>query len=188
MPVSPSEGDITAVLRRASAGDQNAAESLYSKVYGEFRRMARQQLSRQHHSHTLQPTALVNEAYLKLIDQNSTTWKNRSHFFAVGAMAMRHVLVNHAIAKKTQKRGGDAIRVPLDDRLISPHQDQDVLAVDEALKELAALNENYAKIVECRFFGGLSWNETAEALGMSATTVRRHWTICSAWLRERLAP
>lgn len=184
----PAEDDITAVLRRLSAGDSNAAETLFNKVYGEFRRIAKRAFASQPSSHTLQPTALVNEAYLKLIDQSAADWKSRSHFFAVGAVAMRHILVNHAQAKKTQKRGGDVVHVPLDDQLISRSRDYDVLVVDQALKELAALNESYAKIVECRFFGGLSWDETAEALGMSPTTVRRHWTVCSAWLRERLAP
>jgi RNA polymerase sigma factor (TIGR02999 family) len=181
------EEDITEVLRKVSAGDSQAAETLFAQVYGEFRRIARSFLATQRAEHTLQPTALVNEAYLKLVDQSRIDWKDRSHFFAVGSMAMRQVLVNHAVAKNTQKRGGGAIRVELDDQLVSPERDYDILAVDEALQELAQHNAGYAKIVECRFFGGLSWDETAEALGMSATTVRRQWTFCSAWLRERLA-
>ncbi len=184
----PDQEDITAVLKRLTAGDSKAAETLFSRVYGEFRRMARSLMASQSPSHTLQPTDLVNEVYLKLVDQTRTDWKNRSHFFAVGAVAMRHILVNHAVAKGAQKRGGGAVRVEFHDELLSPERDHDVLAVDEALTDLAELNEGYAKIVECRFFGGLTWDETAEALGMSSTTVRRHWSVCSAWLRERLAP
>ena len=180
--------DITEVLKRLTAGDSNAADTLFSHVYGEFRRMARHALAGQSPFHTLQPTELVNEAYLKLIDQTRTDWKNRSHFFAVGALAMRHILVNHAVAKGAGKRGGGAVRVELHDDLLSPHSDRDILLVDEVLTELAQLNSGYAKIVECRFFGGLTWDETAEALDMSPTSVRRHWKVCSAWLRERLSP
>jgi RNA polymerase sigma factor (TIGR02999 family) len=181
------EEDTTAVLKRVTAGDRKAAGTLFARLYEDFHRTARMLLSQQCVSHTLQPTALVNEAYLKLVDQSRADWKNRSHFFAVGVVAMRHILVNHAIARSAQKRGGGAVRVELHDNLISPHRYHDVLAVDEALKDLALLNESYARIVECRFFGGLTWDETAEALGMSPTTVRRHWTVCSAWLREHLS-
>ena len=184
----PAKEDITEILKRLSSGDPEAAGTLFSQVYGEFRRIARRMFVNQAPSQTLQPTALVNEAYLKLVDQTRSDWKSRSHFFAVGAIAMRHILVNHALAKGAQKRGGDAIRVEYHDQLLSPERDHDVLALDEALTDLAELNEEYAKIVECRFFGGLTWDETAEALGMSPTTVRRHWKVCSAWLRERLSP
>ena len=183
----PAKQDITEVLNRLSSGDSRAADTLFSQVYGEFRRIARSMFVNQAPSHTLQPTALVNEVYLRLIDQSRADWKNRSHFFAVGAIAMRQILVNHALAKGTQKRGGNCIRVEYNDQLLSPQRDHDVLALDEALKDLAELNQEYARIVECRFFGGLTWDETAEALGMSHTTVRRHWKVCSAWLRERLS-
>lgn len=178
--------NITVILQRLSGGDSAAGDELFTLVYAEFRRMARHLLAGQLPYHTLEPTALVHEAYLKMVDGTRTDWKNRSHFFAVGAVAMRHILVNHALARGAKKRGGGAIRVALHDELLSPERDQDVLVVDEALKELAALNESYSKIVECRFFGGLTWEETAEALGMSPTTVRRHWNVCRAWLRERL--
>jgi RNA polymerase sigma factor (TIGR02999 family) len=179
--------NITVILQRLSEGDSKAGDELFTLVYAEFRRMARHLLAGQLPYHTLEPTALVHEAYLKMVDGTRTDWKNRSHFFAVGAVAMRHILVNHALAKGATKRGSGAIRVALHDEMLSPERDQDVLVVDEALKELAALNERYAKIVEYRFFGGLTWEETAEALDMTPTAVRRHWNVCRAWLRERLA-
>jgi len=178
--------DITAFLLKVKAGDLGATERLYDRIYPEFRALARAFLSRESPSHTLQPTALVHEAYLKLIDQTRTDWKNRSHFLAAGALAMRRILVNHAIARKRQKRGGDVTRIQVDERLLSVHEDQDVLALDEALTELASLNERHAKLVECRFFGGLTWDETAEVLGISDGMARREWRVCRAWLRTRL--
>jgi len=178
--------DITEVLLRVSGGDSAASDQLFSSIYPEFRRLARSYLARESPSHTLQPTALVHEAYLRLIDQTRTDWKNRSHFLAAGATAMRRILVNHAVAKKRQKRGGDATRIQLDERTMSVRDDQDVLVVNEALEELAGLNQRHAKLVECRFFGGLTWDETAEVLGVSDGMARREWRACRAWLRNRL--
>ena len=130
----------------------------------------------------------MNEAFLKLIDQTKVDWRGRSHFFAVGAQAMRRVLVNHAKSKKRLKRGGKGKRVPLDEPLaISAERDDDVLALDEALEKLAALDPRQAKLVELRFFGGLSVEETAEVLGVSKRTVEREWTSCRAWLRRELS-
>ena len=180
------EEDITAVLLQVNAGDSEASDRLFTRVYGEFRALARSFLSRESSSHTLQPTALVHEAYFRLIDQTRTDWKNRSHFLAVGATAMRRILVDHAIAKRRQKRGGDVTRIQLDERMMTARDDQDVLVVHEALDELAALNERHAKLVECRFFGGLTWEETAEVLGISDGMARREWRACRAWLRNRL--
>ncbi len=178
--------DITGILLKVNAGDPGAADQLFMRAYGEFRNLARAYLSRESAGHTLQPTALVHEAYFKLIDQTRTDWKDRSHFLAAGATAMRRILVNHAVAKKRLKRGGDAVKIEFDDRKISGREDQDVLLVDEALNELAELNERHAKLVECRFFGGLTWDETAEALGISDGMARREWRVCRAWLRGRL--
>jgi len=179
--------DITEVLLQVNAGDKEASDRLFERVYGEFRSLARGFLARERASHTLQPTALVHEAYFKLIDQTRTDWKNRSHFLAAGVMAMRRILVDHARGKKRQRRGGDATRIQIDEGLLSANNDQDVLLLDDALQELAVLNERHAKVVECRFFGGLTWEETAEALGISDGMARREWRACRAWLRGRLA-
>jgi RNA polymerase sigma factor (TIGR02999 family) len=139
-------------------------------------------------AHTLQPTALVHEAFLKLIDQSQVDWRGRSHFFAVGAQAMRRILVSHAKSRGRIKRGGGRHQVPLDEALtVSLESDDDILALDAALEKLAAVDERQAKIVELRFFGGLSVEETAEALGLSKRTVEREWTSCRAWLRRELA-
>jgi len=178
--------DITDVLLRVNSGDTGAAGKLFDCVYGEFRMLARRFFARESPGHTLQPTALVHEAYFKLVDQTRVDWKNRSHFLAAGAAAMRRILVNHAIAKKRRKRGGEFTRIQIDEHLLPAKEDADVLAVDDALKELATLNQRHAKLVECRFFGGLTWDETAEVLGISDGMARREWRACRAWLRGRL--
>ncbi|MBV9033173.1 MAG: sigma-70 family RNA polymerase sigma factor [Acidobacteriaceae bacterium] len=183
---SPSE--FTEILLRVSQGDNRALDRLFTLVYNDLRDLAKSYLAREARSHTLQPTALVNEAYLKLVDQRQVDWKNRSHLFAVGAMAMRRILVNHAVAAKRQKRGGAAAMITLHEDLIGTGRDVDVLAIDEALHDLAKLNARHAKLVELRFFGGLSVPEVAGVLGVSVSTVEKDWRFCSAWLKSALRP
>lgn len=178
--------DITEFLLQAAHDKPNCLNHLFTVLYNDLHALARRYLAREAHGHTLQPTALVNEAYLTLVDQERVDWKNRSHFFAVGALAMRRILVNHAIAAKRLKRGGAAIKVELQEGLISTRREEDVLAIDHALLELAKLNQRHAKIVEMRFFGGLTVPETAEALGVSTSTVEKDWRFLSAWLRNAL--
>ena len=161
-------------------------DRLFTLIYNEFRDLAKSYLGREARAHTLQPTALVNEAYLKLVDQKQVDWKNRSHLLALGAVAMRRILVNHAIAAKRQKRGGGVAKVTLQDDLVCGEREIDVLAIDEALSDLAKLNERHAKLVELRFFGGLSVPEVAGVLGVSASTVEKDWRFCSAWLKNAL--
>ena len=152
-----------------NGGDDADAPRLLSLVYDDLRRLAAWYMKSENAGHTLQATALVNEAYLKMIDQTQVDWRGKSHFFAAGAQAMRRILVNHAKSKKRLKRGGAAQRIPLDEPImVSADRDEDVLALDEALEKLAALDPRQAKIVELRFFGGLSVDETAEVLGVEA--------------------
>ena len=180
-------GEVTQLLQQLSGGDRDAADRLMPIVYEEFRALATSYMSREGFDHTFQPTALVNEVYLKLIDQKKTTWKSKSHFFAIGAKAMRRILVDHARAAKREKRGGAAQRVELhDDIALSPGRDEDVLAVHDALEKLAKLDPRQAKIVELRFFGGLTVDEVAEVLEVSKRTVESDWTMVRAWLRKEL--
>lgn len=177
---------FTAILHRASGGDEKASDQLFVSIYGDLRRLASNMMDHESSGHTLQPTALVHEAFLKLVDQSAVDWKNRSHFFAVGATAMRRILVNHAVAKKREKHGGAAPRVLLEEGLLSTERDEDVLAIDDALNDLAKLNTRHAKIVEYRFFGGLLVEEIATVMGVSDRTIRTEWRLCRAWLRQRL--
>lgn len=179
--------DATRVLKAVATG-QATADQLMGIVYDDLRILAQRFLNRAEPGHTLQPTALVHEVYLRLVDQSQVDWHDRSHFFAVGALAMRQILVNHAKAKGRAKRGGGWKRVPLDSpQVISLGHDQDIVAVDEALQELARLNQRQAQIVELRFFGGLNMEEVAEVLRLSKRTVEREWTGVRAWLRQRFA-
>lgn len=188
MGASQSEdNDLNEVLTRASAGDEAAAAIFMQSLYDDFRRVAAAQLRREPPGHTLQPTALVHEAFLRLIDQRRVSWQGRSHFIAVGAEAMRRILVDHARAANRVKRGGERRRVEMDDRLtVSPRDNQDVIAVDEALNDLAKLDPRQAKIVELRFFGGMTNDEVAHVLGVSRATIDRQWRVVKAWLREQL--
>ena len=187
MTSSPSP-DATRMVNALAAGDQHVAEELMPLVYDEFRQLADNYLRQETRAHTLQPTALVHEAYLKLIDQTRVNWQGRTHFFAVGGQAMRRVLVDHARARNRAKRGGGWQRITLDERLqLSPDRDADLLAVDEAIEKLAQLDPRQARIVELRFFAGLTVEEVAEALGLSKRTVENEWTIIRAWLRRELA-
>ncbi|MGV3483904.1 MAG: sigma-70 family RNA polymerase sigma factor [Planctomycetaceae bacterium] len=182
-----SDDDMNELLTRASSGDEAAAAVLMQSLYDDFRRVAAAQLRREPPGHTLQPTALVHEAFLRLIDQRRVNWQGRSHFIAVGAEAMRRILVDHARAAQRVKRGGERRRVEWDDRLtISPRDNEDVIAVDDALNDLAMLDPRQAKIVELRFFGGMTNDEVASVLGVSRATIDRQWRAIKAWLREQL--
>ncbi len=181
MESSPSE--VTALLHRWSKGDIAAREQLIPMVYEELRRIARLSLSRRAPNHTLQSAALVNEAYLRLIDHTSVRWDNRLHFFAVSAQLMRRILVDHARRKQAGKRGGGAPPLLLDEAEFMPQQrDVDLIALDDALTNLAKLDERQCRMVELRFFAGMSIDETSQALGVSPATVKRDWTTARLWL------
>ena len=175
----------TVLLLRWKDGDPKAMEELLPLVYDELRRLAQSYLRREREGHTLQSTALVHEAYLRLIDQNAD-WQSRSHFFGIAAQMMRRILVDHARARGAVKRG-EGLQVTLDEKMaIANAKNLDVIALDGALNRLATLDEGQAKIVEMRFFAGLSIEETAEAVGVSPATVKRDWAMAKAWLMREL--
>jgi RNA polymerase sigma factor (TIGR02999 family) len=180
--------DVTALLLSWSGGEAAAADRLIPVVYEELHRQAARAMRREGHSHTLQATALVHEAYLRLVDQQRVQWRNRGHFFGIAAEVMRRVLVDHARARDAAKRGGGAQRLTLGDALGVPSDgaDADVLALHEALERLALLDPDQARLVELRYFGGLNIEESAEALGVSPATVEREWAVARAWLRREL--
>jgi RNA polymerase sigma factor (TIGR02999 family) len=180
-------GDVTVLLTQLAGGDKGAAEQLVPLVYRELRQMASRQMRRERVDHTLQTTALVHEAYLKLVDQNSAGWQNRAHFFGVAAQVMRHILVDHARGHMRAKRGSGQPMIPLDEGLVfSPQQSSELLEVDTALQRLAEMDPRQGKIVELRFFGGLTVEETAAVLGISPKTVKRDWSVAKAWLHGEL--
>jgi RNA polymerase sigma factor (TIGR02999 family) len=180
--------ELTGLLIAGGKGDREALDRLLTAVYDELRSLAAAYLRAERPSHTLQPTALVHEAYMRLIDQRSVDWKNRAQFFGLAAQMMRRILVNHAEAKAAEKRGGGADRVTLNDAMnVSERQEVDVIAVDQALSRLAELDERQAQIVELRFFAGLTVEEIAEILGVSSPTVKRDWSMAKAWLKRELA-
>lgn len=179
--------NITQLLKEWSAGDRRALDRLTPLVYEELRRQAARYLRRERAGHTLQTTALINEAYLRLIGARDVRWQSRAHFFAIAANLMRRVLVEHARRRDAGKRGGSQVRVQLDEALaVADETDVDLLAVDEALDRLAAVDPQQARVVELRFFGGLSVEETARALGVSPKTVKRDWSVARAWLRREI--
>lgn len=180
--------DVTALLRAWSHGDVDAGERLLPIVYAELRRQAARLLRRERRDHTLQPTALVHETYLRLIEQRAADWKNRAQFFAVAATAMRRILVDHARRHGARKRGGSWDRISFDEtRGAWPGPpDVEILALEEALEELAVLDPAKVRLVELRFFAGLSLEETAAVLGVSESTVTRDWRLARAWLFRRL--
>lgn len=185
--MSDSPANITMLLHAAASGDQRDLDALMAAIYQDMRRLAVAHMNDERASHTLQPTALVHEAYVKLVDQHQRDWKNRVHFFAVAARIIRRILIDHARERQALKRGGPATRVSVDPEEISvPARDLDLLALDEALRELARLDEQQARIVELRFFGGCTVNEIAELLGVGPRTVDRHWQAARAWLWSRL--
>ena len=179
---------VTEMLAEWSdSGDREALDKLMPIVYDELRRQAARYLQRERQSHTLQTTALVHEAYVRLIDQAGVRWQNRAHFFAIAAEMMRRILVDHARKRHAAKRGGDAVKVTLNEApQSSGEKDLDLIAVDEALTKLAALDQQQARVVELRFFGGLNVKETAEVLGISDRTVKRDWSVAKAWIRREL--
>ncbi|HEY9232669.1 MAG TPA: sigma-70 family RNA polymerase sigma factor [Blastocatellia bacterium] len=178
---------ITEILLAWGDGDQSALERLTPIVYAELRRRAHHYMNRERGGHTLQTTALVNEVFLKLIDSSRVRWQNRAHFFAVSAQLMRRILVDFARSRRYQKRGGAAQRISLDDApLVSPARGGDLIALDDALTALAAIDKRKSEVVELRFFGGLSVEETAEVLKVSGDTVMRDWRLAKAWLLREL--
>lgn len=182
-----SQADITQLLQRVSLNRADGLDELLEVVYVELRRQAARYLRRERKNHTLQPTALVNEAFMKLVDQRNVQWQNRAHFFGVAAQAMRRIVIDHARARQRVKRGGVQQAVTLDEAMIAAESRSiDVLALDEALTRLGALDERQAKIVELRYFAGLSVEETAEVTGLSPATIKREWAMARAWLHAEL--
>ena len=194
MPCSSS--DITGLLQRWSEGDAGALDRLLPLIYAELRRIASQQLRDERDEHTLAPTALVHELYLRLVDQSRSTWENRAHFFGLAAHLMRRILVDHARARHADKRGGSVTRVSLEEALDAGHEEPeapgrpgavaDVLVVDQALDRLSKIDQDQARIVELRFFAGLTVEETAHVLKRSTRTVKREWRLARAWLYREL--
>ena len=184
----PSSTDVTGLLARWSKGEPDALQRLVPLVYAECRRIAARQLRREHREHTLDPTALVHELYLRLVDQHRATWDNRAHFFGVAAQLMRRILVDRARARQAQKRGGSAILVSLNAAAdtVDDSRIADVLAIDDALERLAAVDAEQVRIIELRFFAGLTVEETAHVLGRSARTIKREWRLAKAWLYREL--
>ena len=179
--------EITEQLIAWSKGDEAALETLIPAVYQELRRMADYYLRGEDSGHSLQPTALVHEAYLRLIDQTKVEWQNRAHFFGVAAQMMRRILIDHAKAKHRVKRGGTAVKVVLDENAnFTQERAAELLALDDALQALAIMDERKSRIVELRYFGGLTVEETAQVLGISDKTVMRDWSLAKAWLYREL--
>ena len=185
--MKPSQNEVTRLLLNWNNGDRAALDQLVPLVYDELRRLAHHYMRQEREGHTLQTTALVNEAYLRLIDQNSVRWQDRAHFFAIAAQMMRRILVDYARSRRYAKRGGEAHQVSFDESaIVSPQKGAELVAVDEALTDLATRDARKSKIVELRFFGGLNIEETAEVMGISATTVQREWRSAKAWLYQAI--
>ncbi|HXT62837.1 MAG TPA: sigma-70 family RNA polymerase sigma factor [Pyrinomonadaceae bacterium] len=186
---STSRSDVTELLVAWSNGNQAARDQLMSVVYDELHRLARRYMRRESPGHTLQTSALLNEAFLRLVDQKNVHWQNRAHFFGIAAQMMRRILVDYARSRNYEKRGGGARALSLDEALIvSDARNEEVVNVHEALERLTEFDARKGQIVELRFFGGLSIEETAEVLGVSPGTVMRDWTLAKAWLRRELSP
>lgn len=188
-PAGTSQGaDVTGLLRAWSAGDRGALDVLAPILHAELKRIAQRYMLRERKEHTLQPTALVNEAFLRLVKAHGVQWQDRAHFFALSAQMMRRILVNHAIARGSGKRGGPGPRISLDEAMIaSPERDSQVVELDGALEELAKLDPRKARIVEMRFFAGLSVEETAAMLKVSPQTVLRDWSLSKTWLAREMS-
>jgi RNA polymerase sigma factor (TIGR02999 family) len=185
----PPKGEISELLKAWSDGEPGAADEIMPLVYGELRRQARRYLRRERANHTLQSTALVHEAYIRLVGQRDVTWQNRAHFFGIAAEMMRRILVNYALRAACEKRGGEAVTVAIDGvalQIADRATDVNLIELDEALDRLADLDGRQAKVVELKYFGGLSIEETAEVLGVSNATVKREWNMARAWLRAEL--
>ena len=178
---------VTKLLEKFEPGDRQAEEQLFADVYTELHAIAAKYLHRERNSHTLQPTALVHEAYLKLVGETRVNWQGRAHFLAIAAQAMREILVDHARRHHAAKRGGNRHRIALDDNLvIESSREVDLLALEDALNKLAKLDPCQAKMIELRFFGGMTIAEVAKVMGMSKRSVEREWTMVRAWLRREL--
>ena len=187
--MSRSPHEVTRLLEAWSQGDKAALDQLTPLVHAELRQLAHHYMRRERAGHTLQTTALVNEAYVRLVDQKNVQWQSRAHFFAVAAQVMRHILIDHARTRGRGKRGGEAQRVSLDEtEAMSPERAAELLALDEALNDLAKIDERRSKVVELRYFGGLSIEETAEVLKVKPITVSRDWRWAKAWLFRALQP
>jgi RNA polymerase sigma factor (TIGR02999 family) len=184
---TPAKQDVTQALRELSGRQASAPEALMPLVYGELRKLAQSYLEGERSDHTLQATALVHEAYIRLVDWQNVSWQNRAHFFALAAQVMRQILVDHARAKRAEKRGGGQTRLALEEAVSFPHQrEMDLVELDDALKALAQLDLAQSRIVELRFFGGLTIEETAEAMRISPATVKREWNLAKAWLHKTI--
>ena len=182
-----SQQRVTELLEKWSGGDDAALSELAPLVYQELRRLAHRQMGGERADHTLQTTALVNEAYLRLADQSNLNWQNRAHFFAVAARAMRRILVSYARSQRSEKRGGGALKIELDEAaLVSPEESSEIVDLHEALERLATLDSRKAQVVELKYFGGLNYDEMAEVLKISPITARRDWRFAKAWLYTEL--
>ena len=181
--------EVTQLLIDWSNGDKAALDKLMPLIHDELRRLAHQYMSRERGDHTLQTTALVNEAYLRLVNRKDAQWQNRTHFFAIAATLMRNILVDHARSHAYAKRGGGAHKTELDEAMVASQQRAaEVIALDDVLKRLAELDPQQSRVVELRFFGGLTIEETAEVLELSPATIKREWSTAKAWLYHELAP
>ncbi len=185
--LTPASNEVTNLLLRWGGGDRGAFDELAPLVYDELRRLAGRYLRRERSDHTLQSTALVHEAYLRLIDQRSVRWQNRAQFFGLAAELIRRILVDHARAKQAAKRGGSAFKLTLDEALdATVSRDLDLVRLDDVLQGLAKIDPQQGRVVELRFFAGLTIEETAEVLGISPATVKRDWLVAKAWLRREM--
>jgi RNA polymerase sigma factor (TIGR02999 family) len=187
VPGTPDQHEITQLLAEWSDGDQSALDELYPLVYDELHRLARRYMSREKKGHTLQTTALINEAYVRLVDQKNVHWANRSHFFAISAQIMRRILIDHARRHAFAKRGGGAQHVSLEEvAVITRDASRELVRLDEALKSLAEMDPRRSQVVELRYFGGLNNEEIAGVLNVSENTVTRDWNMARAWLYQQL--
>jgi RNA polymerase sigma-70 factor, ECF subfamily len=178
---------VTQLLIEISNGDREAVDLLLPVIYDELRKLAANYLRRERPDHTLQPTALVHEAYLRLVDQTRVNWQNRAHFFGIAAQIMRRLLVDHARRHNAEKRGQDFQKLSLDENVDrAVERSTELIALDDALKALAAFDPQKARVVELRYFGGLSIDETADVIGVTATTIKRHWRFAKAWLHGEM--
>lgn len=185
--MTPATHEVTQLLVAWGNGDQSARDQLLPLVYDELRRLAHRYMSRERSGHTLQTSALVHEAFLRMVDQREVHWQNRAHFFGIAGELMRRILVDHARSRQSAKRGGDARHVPMEEEaIVSPERAADIIALDEALSVLTTIDSRKSRIVELRFFAGLSIEETAEVLAVSPGTVMRDWTLAKAWLRKEM--
>jgi RNA polymerase sigma factor (TIGR02999 family) len=187
-PADERKGDVTRLLAELNAGNQDALSTLLPLVYDELHKLAARYMRRERSDQTLQATALVHEAYLRLVEQRAVQWQNRAHFLGIAAQAMRRILVSRARATNASKRGSGVTELPLEAvALVSPQQPVDLVALDDALKRLAAIDPQQSRIVELRFFGGLTVEEASEVLGLSPSTIKREWRLAKAWLRREMA-